>query len=85
MSDDELKKRILSRRAKFIAAALAASGIAACGGGVQGPSDAAADAPRDTALDGPQGCLSPPFDAGGDTGPQPCLEPPLDAGSQDGG
>ena len=88
MSEDELKKRILSRRAKFVAAAIAASGIAACGGEVSGPTDASADGPKDTAADVPQACLTAPWDAGdaGDAGPQPCLEPPLedagDAGPQ---
>lgn len=78
MSEDELKKRILSRRAKFVAAAIAASGIAAaCGGEVTGPGDASTDGPKDTAVDVPQPCLSAPFDAG-DAGPQPCLDVPLD-------
>lgn len=91
MSEDELKKRILSRRAKFVAAAIAASGIAACGGEISGPADAAADAPKDTTADGPQPCLGVAFDAGpqpcldvapdaSDDGPQPCLAPPLDGG-----
>ncbi len=94
MSDDELKKRILSRRAKFVAAAIAATGIAACGGEVSGPTDAAADGPKDTQADVPQACLSAPIDAGdagpqpcldvapdaSDDGPQPCLIPPLDGG-----
>lgn len=84
MSDDELKKRILSRRAKFVAAAIAASGLAACGGEVGGPADAAADAPKDTAADVPQPCLSAPFDAGPDTGPQPCLDVAVDAGPDTG-
>jgi hypothetical protein len=90
MGHDELKKRILARRAKLVAAALAAGGLAAtgiasleaCGG--QTPGDAGADAP----IDEPQACLSvaPYPDAASDTGadadaePQPCLSPmPPDA------
>jgi hypothetical protein len=92
MSDDELKQRILSRRAKFVAAAIAASGLAACGGEVSGPipDASAADAPKDQSVDAPQVCLSAPFDAGqdapadaasdADAGPQPCLVPPQDGG-----
>ena len=42
MSDDELKTRILARRAKFVAVALAASGLgvaSACGGEVKPAGD----------------------------------------------
>jgi hypothetical protein len=91
MSNDELKKRILARRAKFVAAALAASGLgvaaAACGGDVTQAGDAGADAAVDSP---PQPCLSPPqgdagFDApssdgDADAGPQPCLVPIEDSG-----
>ena len=91
MSNDELKKRILARRAKFVAAALAASGLgvaAACGGDVTKAGDAGTDAAADSP---PQPCLSPPqsdasFDAPSDSSadadatPQPCLVPIEDAG-----
>lgn len=90
MSDDELRKRILARRAKFVAAALAASGLgvaAACGGDVTRAGDAGTDAAADSP---PQPCLSPPqpdasLDAAADAGdadatPQPCLVPIQDAG-----
>ena len=75
MSHDELKKQILARRAKFVAAALAASGLgvaAACGGEVKqvgdGGTDSAADSP-------PQPCLGAPQQ---DAEPQPCLGVALD-------
>jgi hypothetical protein len=70
----ETRARILARRAKLVAAALAASTAAAqCGGSTtpqaclsiaadSGPSDAAGDADG-----GPQVCLSAPFDSGPDT------------------
>ena len=82
MSHDEQKKRILARRATFVAAALAASGLGvatACGGDVtptgDGGTDAAVDSP-------PRPCLSPPSS---DSGPQPCLGVPLpDAGDEGG-
>ena len=94
MSDDELKQRILSRRGRFVAAALAASGVAACGGEVSGPADAASDAPQacltpiqadagDAGDAGPPVCLDVAFDAGvdaNDGGPQVCLAPLPDGG-----
>ena len=66
MSNDELKKRILSRRARFIAAALTSAGIGvapACGGETT-----------------PQVCLTPikpdsGLDADADATPQACLSP----------
>lgn len=73
MSQDEIQKRILARRARFVAAALAASGLgvaAACGGDVVPQGDAGGDA----AADSPQACLSPPQL---DADPQPCLGAPL--------
>ncbi|CAN5590664.1 hypothetical protein BH09MYX1_BH09MYX1_38440 [soil metagenome] len=88
MSEDELRKRILSRRAKFVAAAIAATGIAACGGDVQGASDASTDAPadaskdasKDTGADAPQPCLGISQPDAGDAGPQVCLAPQQDGG-----
>jgi hypothetical protein len=91
MSNDELKKRILARRAKFVAAALAASGLgvaAACGGDVSQGGDAGTDAAVDSP---PQPCLSPPqgdasadvaaeADTDADAAPQPCLVPIEDSG-----
>lgn len=64
MSDDA-KRAILARRARFLAAAIAGVGVAACGGETEGPS--------------PQPCLEPAIDAGdaGDDGaPEPCLGMP---------
>lgn len=82
MSHDELKKRILARRAKFVAAALAASGLgvaAACGGEVKQTGDAGTDA----AADGqPQPCLGAPQS---DADPQPCLGVALPDASDEGG
>ena len=81
MSDDELRKRILARRAKFVAAALAATGLGvlACGGEVKPTGDAGTDA----AADGPpQPCLGAPQP---DAGPQPCLDVAFEDGGDGGG
>jgi hypothetical protein len=79
MSNDELKKQILARRAKFVAAALAASGlgvVVACGGEVAQGGDAGTEAGTDAAADGlPQPCLGAPQQ---DAGPQPCLDVAFD-------
>lgn len=93
MSNDELKKRILSRRARFIAAALTSAGLGvapACGGDTvpqvcltPTQSDGGSDADADAA---PQPCLAPMQDSGGDAtsdadaAPQPCLAPMQDSG-----
>lgn len=84
MGDEETKRIILARRARFVAAALAsvaaAAGVEACGSG--GPDQPTTDA--GTGRDGaePQPCLSATApDSGIDAQPQPCLEPlPPDAG-----
>lgn len=81
MSHDEIQKRILARRARFVAAALAASGLgvaAACGGDVTPGGDAGSDAGIDAVADAAQ---QP------DVIPQPCLSPPLQdsGGPGDGG
>jgi hypothetical protein len=71
---EESRKRILLRRAKFIAAALAAGGALsgeACGGTAQVCLKMAVDS-------GPTGDASNDADAG----PQPCLAPILDSGNQ---
>jgi hypothetical protein len=75
------KSKILARRAKFLAAAAAASGIVAC-------SSEDAKAPQ------PQPCLTPVADTGGDvsdtavsdsstedTAPMPCLDVAADSGA----
>jgi hypothetical protein len=70
MADEELRRRILARRAKLVAAALASS-LAACGDDVQpgdGGVDAAKDAAEDTSI--PMPCLGVALDA------TPCLQPP---------
>jgi hypothetical protein len=90
MGNDEAKRLILARRARFVAAALAGVAVA-CGGSTDDadpqaclsppyqPRDAGSDADADAA---PQPCLEPlPPDAGDDAEPQVCLSPlPPDAG-----
>ncbi|MBI2393846.1 MAG: hypothetical protein HYV09_30015 [Deltaproteobacteria bacterium] len=83
--ESDAKKRILARRARFMAAAIAATGIA-CAKVEEGP-------PSDAAIVDaqPEGCLSPPWDSGAepclgapyeDTGPSVCLEPEYDSGPE---
>ncbi len=95
----ETKRKILARRARFVAAAIATAGIAACGGEVDDPptgdagldaADAATpatDTRPDPCLGAPypdaEPCLEAPFDAEPDTGPVPCLDPIPDAGFGD--
>lgn len=87
MNTDDLKKRILSRWARFIAAALAATSATACGSKPQvclepiDPGDGSADAPSDAPSEA--GDAGP--DASDDAGPQPCLKVAPDAGPDDGG
>lgn len=77
MADDQLRRRILARRARFVAIVVAGAGAAgACGGSVQAPTDGGADAAAEAA---PQPCLL----VANDSGPQPCLGVALDAGSSD--
>lgn len=97
MSDDETRKLILARRAKFVAAAIASVGIA-CGKTTE-PVPCLSPPPQDpdASVTSPQPCLSVaipvdpvPPDAGNniqvdpDAGPAPapCLSPmPADAGA----
>ncbi len=88
MADEESKRIILARRAKFVAAALAGLNAAMCGGETSEPQPCLSIAQEDGGS--PQPCLSPAFDASrpdaadADAEPQPCLSPPPpDAG--DGG
>lgn len=90
MGDDDIKKLIFARRAKFVAAAVAGLNAAMCGGTTSQPEPCLSPrAPGDAGLvdqGTPQPCLSArPDDAGtdGDAAPQPCLTPQIDAG--DGG
>ena len=89
--DDDTKKLILARRAKFVAAALAAAGVTvgasgglpACGSDSEKSSDASNDG-------NPQPCLRAMVDGGdddedADAEPQPCLSLALDADVEDGG
>jgi hypothetical protein len=80
MTQDEAKKRILARRARFVAIAVASAGIAqGCGGNVDPDDPPAKDGGSEASADGAlEACLSPPFDAG-DEEPQPCLDPIYDA------
>lgn len=80
MSDDDAKRLILSRRARFVAAALASAGLvvstANCGGETDkdGKGDAAAGGSGGTGGT-PQPCLEPPMGGTGG-GPEPCLGMP---------
>lgn len=74
MADDDAKRAILVRRARFVAMALAGAGLvvstADCGGDSnQDKSDAASGGGGGT----PQPCLSPPAGGGSGGTPQPCL------------
>jgi hypothetical protein len=94
MGDEEAKRFILARRARFVAAALAGLNAAMCGGQTDSPSACLSIALEAGA---PQPCLTQilPSDAGAsdagasdaDAAPQPCLAPlPPDAGDAgDGG
>jgi hypothetical protein len=83
------RDKILARRAKFIAAAIASIGVAGCSSrDAPTSTDAGAtDASVDTinASDtGPVPCLEPQQDTGQeDTGPMPCLDPLPDTGADD--
>jgi hypothetical protein len=84
MTQDEAKKRILARRARFVAIAVASAGIAqGCGGNVDPDDpptkDGGSEASTDASL---EACLSPPWDAG-DEEPQGCLQPPYDASDEE--
>ena len=88
MSTEDDKAKILARRARFIAAALASAGLAAaapaCGGETGGPEGSELPEKEGGARDAqaePQVCLSGPEPLP-DAGPEPCLSPePPDAGS----
>src|SRR5512139_3079722 len=81
MSDDDARKAILARRARFVAAALASAGLvvstADCGGeSSKDKGDASVGGSGGT----PQPCLSQAIGGSGGSGgtagaPQPCLEP----------
>jgi hypothetical protein len=70
MTDDESKRIILSRRARFIAAALASAGLAAnpaCGGDVDDDKGGAGTGGAGASGGTPQVCLSPPRGGTGGT------------------
>jgi hypothetical protein len=80
--NDDAKRLILARRARFVAAALAGVAVA-CGGATDegDPQPCLSIRPTDGGIDSakPQPCLEPSVDE--DAGPQPCLSPlPPDAG-----
>ncbi len=94
--DDDPKKRILARRARFMTAAITTAGLTAssviglaqegCGGDVEqtAPSGASDTGPNDggTSDTGPSACLRVAPDSGDrDTGPSACLSPPYDSGT----
>lgn len=72
------RDRILARRAKFIAAALATSGTVACAQVEEEPQPTDASTVSDA-----QACLSAPIDTGVDTAPVPCLDVAADTGVED--
>jgi hypothetical protein len=77
MRDDDAKRSILKRRARFVAAALASAGLAATTGGCGGKTEREGqpeDAGADVSL--PQPCLTP------EASPQPCLTSVQDAEPQ---
>ena len=65
---NDVRRAVLARRAQFIAAALATSGLS-CGDDASDDVSGKSDAPRPHTTT-PQVCLSPP------PPPQPCLSPP---------
>lgn len=92
---DESKKRILARRAKFMMAALAVSGVA-CAKVDDDPKPTTTDSGADTRPNvclsadaepclgvsaDAEPCLEPPLE---DTGPMPCLDPVPDSGTDTG-
>lgn len=89
---DEPRRRILERRARFVTAAIASAGLAACrpclsmappDGQAEGAADATAEADTESADTGgqppPVPCLSPML---ADTGSVDTGAPPNDGGSQ---
>jgi hypothetical protein len=84
MSDDDAKKIILARRARFVAAAVASVGIA-CGKTESGPPmPCLSIAVPNDAEPPPQPCLSVPLPPDAGPPPMPCLSPmPADASAFD--
>ena len=85
MGDEEAKRIIFARRARFVAAAVAGLNLAMCGGKSEDnpqPCLSVINEPADSG--NPQPCLSQvrdPVDAAADAAdadaePQPCLSPP---------
>jgi hypothetical protein len=83
MNDDD-KKVILSRRARFMAAALAGLASAAAPGCSE--AQACLEMPHDSGVDAATGGAGGSAGQGGSAGePQMCLQPPYDAGTGDAG
>ncbi len=85
MGDDEARRILLARRARFIAAALAS--VAATGTVVVAGTEGCGGDSEQTDAGQPEPCLAPIVDSGAtdgggqtDTGPQPCLKIAPDAG-----
>ncbi len=74
------RDRILARRAKFVAAALAGAGAIGCSSTASVCLEPAFDGGTDTSK--PDGSTT---DTGTDTGPTACLSPELDTGPLDSG
>ena len=90
MSNDESRRIVLARRARFLAAALAGIGLAgqACGGDTERDGENTAGAGGQAgAMQGDGGNSAAGTSSGGNAGaPQPCLAPlPPDAGVNDAG
>lgn len=85
------RDRILQRRAKFVAAALASTAVACSSSSTSNPEvclEPAFDSGSDTGTPDaqPEVCLSPALDSSvsdSDTGPMPCLDPAVDTGVMD--
>ncbi|MBI2393845.1 MAG: hypothetical protein HYV09_30010 [Deltaproteobacteria bacterium] len=87
MSSHDVKSKILARRARFVAAAVASAGLLGCGSKMEACLSLAPDTGGDTISDTkPEACLTvdATIDTGVDTGPGVCLSPEWDSGAPDG-
>ena len=65
MSEDELRRRILARRARFVAAAVASAGLSLAGCESNSESQVCLSIAHDGGSGGAQACLSPEGGSGG--------------------
>jgi hypothetical protein len=75
MGDDDARRLILARRARFVAAALA--GVAATASVAASTEACGGDVEQTDTDGGPKPCLSGPSGQA-DAAPQPCLDPPIE-------